>query len=74
MTTNEVYRKIVEISERTLNPRTPIPINSLTHELNLHERTLETALNQLLDMRVIKYHEVSRKSVRLTFLGKSACL
>jgi predicted transcriptional regulator len=72
MTPNDVYRKIVEISERTINPRTPIMINNLTYELNANNDALEPYINHLMDLGLIKFHEVSRQSVRLTFLGKNA--
>lgn len=72
MTPNDVYRKIIEISERTINPRTPIMINNLTYELNANNNSLAPYLDHLMDLGLIKFHEVSRESVRLTFLGKSA--
>lgn len=72
MTPNDVYRKIVEISERTINPRTPIMINNLTYELNANNDTLTPYIDYLMELRLIKYAEVSKESVRLTFLGKGA--
>ncbi len=72
MTPNDVYRKIIEISERTVNPRTPIMINNLTYELNANSDSLAPYISHLMELGLIKFHEVSKQSVRLTFLGKSA--
>ena len=47
-------------------------INNLTYELNANNDTLTPYIDYLMELRLIKYAEVSKESVRLTFLGKGA--
>ena len=69
LTDNEVYRKIKEISARYINPRTPVYISSLTQELYSNIELLTPLINHLIELRLIKYDEKIKYSVRLTFLG-----
>ncbi len=69
MTTNDVYRKIKEISVRTLKPRPSIQINNLSNELNSNEEMLMTRLIELKELRLIKFDEKDASSINLTLLG-----
>jgi hypothetical protein len=69
LTENDVYRKIKEISAGYIDPRTPVLINLLTKEMYSNTELLLPIINQLVYLRLIKYNEKNRQSVRLTFLG-----
>ena len=68
-TANDVYRKIIEISSGYIDPRTPIFINIISREFYANPDMMMPLINQLVDLRLIKYTEKTRESVRLTFLG-----
>ncbi len=69
VTTNDVYRKIKEISVRTLKPRPSILINNLSSELNSNEEVLMSSLMELKDLRLINFDDKGERSVNLTLLG-----
>lgn len=69
VTTNDVYRKIKEISIRTLKPRPAVQINNLSSELNSNQDTLMTCLMELKELRLITFDEKEATSVNLTLLG-----
>lgn len=69
MTTNDVFRKIKEISKRTPNPRPPIPVANIANEMQQVREQIMPMLTELKDMRLIIYSDVSFNSIRLTLLG-----
>jgi predicted transcriptional regulator len=70
-TTNEVFRKIREISLRVPNPRPSIPVGNIANELNVTHETLVPYLTELKDMRLIKTNDSLAKSISLTLLGST---
>jgi hypothetical protein len=70
-TTNEVFRKIREISLRVPNPRPSIPVSNIAVELNITHETLAPYLTELKDMRLIKSNDTLSKSISLTLLGST---
>jgi DNA-binding IscR family transcriptional regulator len=70
-TTNDVFRKIREISLRVPNPRPSIPVNNIASELNIPSETLVSHLAELKDMRLIKSNDSLSKSISLTLLGST---
>jgi hypothetical protein len=71
MTTNDVFRKIKEISVRTLKPRPSISINNLSGELNSNEEVLMSYLMELKDLRLITIDDKESASINLTLLGST---
>ena len=71
MTTNDVFRKIKEISVRTLKPRPTILVNNLSGELNSNEEMLMSRLLELKDLRLITIDEKEETSINLTLLGST---
>jgi hypothetical protein len=71
MTTNDVFRKIKEISVRTLKPRPSILINNLSYELNSNQEILMSCLMELKDLRLITIDEKDATSINLTLLGST---
>lgn len=69
ITTNEVYRKIKEISLRTPNPRPSIAVAGIASELQQVSEQIVPMLTELKDLRLIAFDKPSVQSVKLTLLG-----
>ncbi len=69
ITTNDVYRKIKEISSRTANPRPTVQVDSIAKELNQLRQMIVPMLIELKDMRLISFDKPSSEHVKLTLLG-----
>lgn len=69
ITTNEVYRKIKEISSRTANPRPMVTVESIANELNQLRQMIVPMLTELKDMRLISFDKPQAEHVKLTLLG-----
>ena len=69
MTTNDVFRKIKEISQRTANPRPPIMVSGIAKEMQQLSEQLIPILVELKDMRLITFNEPAQTSLKLTLLG-----
>lgn len=69
--TNDVYRKIKEISKRTANPRPLVQISSISQELHLGSEEIIQHLTALKEMRLINYDTRSAQQIRLTLLGNT---
>lgn len=68
-TTNEVYRKIKEISSRVANPRPFIHIGGIANELMQVTEQILPMLTELKDLRLITFDKPNVQSVKLTLLG-----
>jgi hypothetical protein len=71
LTTNDVYRKIKELSTLNLHPRPPIMLGTLAGELLTFKENIRPALDELKDLRLIQFDETSSLYVKLTLLGFS---
>ena len=69
MTTNDVFRKIKEISVRTLKPRPSTLINNLSYEMNSNQEVLMSYLIELKELRLIVIDDKETASINLTLLG-----
>lgn len=68
---NTVYRKIKEISAGGMHPRIAIELDTLCLELNLSFAEVKMAIMELEYLRLIKYSDGKRHSVKLTLLGNT---
>ncbi|MCF8449392.1 MAG: hypothetical protein K9G49_05910 [Taibaiella sp.] len=68
-TENEVFRKIKEISTRTIQPRPLVNTYDLANELSMSRENLMPCLASLKQTRLLNYHDAQAVSVRLTLLG-----
>lgn len=68
-TDNEVFRKIKEISTRTLQPRPIVSTNELASELNISRENLMKSLTELKQTRLVNFNDAQGQSIRLTLLG-----
>jgi len=66
---NEVFRKIKEISTRTLQPRPLVNTYDLASELNMSRETLMHSLTELKQTRLVSFNDPQSVGVRLTLLG-----
>jgi predicted transcriptional regulator len=66
---NSVYRKIKELCAMGLNPRGPVPINTLVHHLNISPARISMVLGELIEQRLIIYQGPQKQLVKLTLLG-----
>lgn len=69
ITTNEVYRKIKEISSRTPNPRPMVNVDNMAAELKLMKQYIIPMLTELKDMRLISFDKPAADHIKLTLLG-----
>jgi len=69
ITTNEVYRKIKEMSDRTPNPRPMVNVDNMAAELNLVKHYILPMLTELKDMRLISFDKPNAEYIKLTLLG-----
>lgn len=69
ITTNDVYRKIKEMSKRTANPRPPIVVNGIASELQRSREEIIPMLIELKDLKLINFNEPALISIKLTLLG-----
>lgn len=69
ITTNDVYRKIKEMSNRVANPRPVIEVTGIAGELMQVREQIMPMLNELKDMRLITFDKHNVQAVRLTLLG-----
>jgi predicted transcriptional regulator len=68
-TENEVFRKIKEISTRTLQPRPLVNTYDLANELSISREALMPSLAKLKQTRLVNFNDAQETSVRLTLLG-----
>lgn len=68
-TTNEVYRKIKEMSARVANPRPFINITGIATEMMQVNEQILPMLTELKDLRLITFDKPNVQSVKLTLLG-----
>jgi hypothetical protein len=68
ITTNEVYRKIKEISLRTPNPRPLIAVAGIASELQQVSEQIVPMLTELKDMRLIAFDKPNVQSIKLSLL------
>ncbi len=71
VTVNDVYRKIKELSSQAWNPRPPVPVANLSKELSSPREHLLPMLVKLEDMKLIRFNESAKTSIRLTLLGNA---
>lgn len=69
--TNEVYRKIKEMSKRVPNPRPQIPVHNIAGELAIGSEQIRNSLEELKKLRLIQYDGKVATSIRLTLLGST---
>lgn len=67
--TNDVYRKIKEISKRTPNPRPQIAVDMVAGELRESYGQISHQLAELKDMRLIQFDTIVPAYIKLTLLG-----
>lgn len=67
--TNDVYRKIKEMSKRVANPRPQIDVDMLAQELLESSEYISSLLVELKDLRLVQYDIATPKFVKLTLLG-----
>jgi|GEM_PF-1107428 len=68
-TVNDVYRKIKDLSAREWTPRPSIAVATLSSELSLTRESVMPMLTELQDMKLIRFNETTKASLRLTLLG-----
>jgi RIO-like serine/threonine protein kinase len=66
---NTVFRKIKELSANEMKPRAAIPVPTLCQELNMTAESVRPVITELIELRLIKYNEPEKQSVKLTLLG-----
>lgn len=71
VTVNEVYRKIKEMSAQQWNPRPVITISNISQELYTSRESLLPYLRELEDMKLIRFNEAAKLTVKLTLLGNN---
>lgn len=69
--TNDVFRKIKEISKREMNPRPTVQLSEVARELSLVRDQILPEIMELKDLRLIQLDTTlkSPSSVKLTLLG-----
>ncbi len=67
--TDEVYEKIKEMSQRSANPRPQIPVQLLAREFLIATDNLVLCLTELKKLRLIRYEQGKSPHIRLTLLG-----
>ncbi|XZF15773.1 hypothetical protein ACTHGU_06530 [Chitinophagaceae bacterium MMS25-I14] len=70
-TTNEVYRKIKDMSGRLVHPRPLLMVNEIANELQVGSPQLSPMLSELKDLHLITVIGFPPVSVKLTLLGNS---
>ena len=68
-TENEVFRKIKEISTRTIHPRPLVNTMELAKELSTSRESIMPWLAHLKQLRLVNYNDTQGVAVRLTLLG-----
>ena len=68
-TENEVFRKIKEISTRTIHPRPLVNTGDLAKELSMSRESLMPSLTQLKQLRLVNFNDTQAMAIRLTLLG-----
>jgi hypothetical protein len=71
VTVNDVYRKIKEMSLSSWNPRPVLQISNLSQELATSREALMPFLRELDDMKLIRFNEGAKTSLKLTLLGNN---
>jgi len=69
VSTNDVYRKIKEISKRYANPRPQVTIELIAQELRSTRDQITSSLTELKYLRLIQYENYTAVHVKLTLLG-----
>ncbi len=68
-TENEVFRKIKEISTRTVQPRPLVNTTDLAKELSMSREHLLPQLTELKKLRLVNFNDTQGSAIRLTLLG-----
>ncbi len=68
-TDNDVFRKIKEMSTRTLQPRPLVNTYDLANELSTSREQLMPSITRLQQTRLLTFHDAKAVSVKLTLLG-----
>ena len=66
---NEVFRKIKEMSTRTVHPRPLVNSSELARELGVSTENVMQTLQSLKQLRLVNFNDVKGLSIRLTLLG-----
>jgi len=69
ITVNEVYRNIKELSSEGMRPRPLLTVLTLSERMHTGREVLFPFLAELQDLRLIRFNESGRTSIRLTLLG-----
>jgi hypothetical protein len=69
--TNEIYRKIKEMSKCGHNPRPAITVKSIVDEMRMDNGAITPSLMELSDLRLIALIGQPFTSVKLTLLGNA---
>jgi hypothetical protein len=71
MTVNDVYRKIKEMSAEAWTPRPVLSVINLSSRLETNSERLLPLLSYLQEIKLIRFNEAGRTSVKLTLLGSA---
>lgn len=71
MTINDVFRTIKEMSAQEPTPRPVISLSSISRILNIEDSLLTPVLTELSDLKLIKFNDMAKSTVTLTFLGST---
>ncbi len=71
VTVNDVYRKIKEMSSQEWTPRPAVAVVNIARELESQREALIPLLTKLEDMKLIRFNESAKTSIRLTLLGNN---
>ena len=71
ITVNEVYRQIKDMSAEAWNPRPQIEIANIVQRMRSTRNILLPLLYELNDLKLIRFNETAKKSIRLTLLGNN---
>jgi DNA-binding IclR family transcriptional regulator len=66
---NIVFRKVKEISARSITPRPMVSVYELANELSISGERLHPYLAELKSLRLLTYAGGSTPTVKLTLLG-----
>ena len=69
VSTNDVFRKIKDLSKRVPNPRPQIPVNDIASELQMSRDQIFPCIAELKKLRLIQCETATPSLVKLTLLG-----
>lgn len=71
VTLNEVYRAIKWLSKMQMNPRPLLQVETLSGQLQCSTERIMPFLQELKEMRLIKFEDLHAHSIKLTLLGNA---